>query len=380
MFQEDDFYVHLDSTSNKNFFKEGKPKIGNFITRLPEKYHLNGDWEVALSKIQYSKTWLNIQEDQNLYLDTNSRIYRLDEKLPAGSYPNIEGIVIVLNEIYARYVHQFTSEFSLPPFLEYIPHINKVRVIFGIGKEYKGFVNDNKYLYPVMSEYLAQYLGLIDDDLYQMPRFEGFEILYASDYYKTEYNVNKKQKLMVKYPIIVTPFDIPKILENLLKPEGNPNSIMNDEMVNINSENSGAEPIAEKTDEIETENKTFKLPIYVNDQSSENTSQIYQTAYAYGYKQVQVNGFLKNLNIYCDVIKPVVIGGIAAPLLRTIPLYSGDLFGDHIEYEPNTREYIPVLYKEFAHIEVDLRNDQNETILFKNGKVHITLHFRRNRN
>jgi len=387
MIQEDDFYLNLDSGCPRTLEIQKNNKIGNFVTRLPEKYILQGEWEVSLSKIQYSKTWLNIPEDQNLYLAGNIKIYRVEEKFPAGSYSNIEEIISVLNDIYARFVFHFSNEFILPPVIEYVSHMNKLKVTLGIGHESKGFVSINKYLYPVMSEYLAQYLGLMDNNGNQMPHFENLQILYKTNHIKPEYNVHNDQSNMIKYPTIITPLDLPKVFDNIMKTKPDWSNV--EQTFNKNNSNRNKSEFLKSSDNdyqkdnsndedgiIKIDSKKQTIPLYINDQPS-NSLDNFKSAFVYGYKQVQLHGFMKNINVYCDVIRPVVIGGVAAPLLRTIPLYSGDAFGDHVEYEPNTREYNPVLYKEFDHIEVDLKNDQNETIAFKTGKVYITLHFRK---
>ena len=68
------------------------------------------------------------------------------------------------------------------------------------------------------------------------------------------------------------------------------------------------------------------------------------------------------------------------PLLRSIPIPSSSQFGDYIDYEPNEREYNPIQYHEFDHIEIDIKDDEDNTIDFKFGKVYLSLHFRKIQN
>ena len=140
------------------------------------------------------------------------------------------------------------------------------------------------------------------------------------------------------------------------------------------------EPKTRTIKKVRISNKTRDNPLH-SDEPYHEPPQKWDTlewnAYINGFKQVSLNGYINNLNVYCDLLKPVAVGDVDAPLLRTIAVSSKTKFGEYIEYEPQEREYIPLLYTEFDHIEVDIKDDYDRTIDFRFGKVYLSLHFRK---
>ena len=86
---------------------------------------------------------------------------------------------------------------------------------------------------------------------------------------------------------------------------------------------------------------------------------------------------LDSLYIYTDVVEPRVVGDSLVPLLRIIPV-SGR-HGDIVSKTFDKIHYVPVLYKEFGTIEIDIRDDTGNRVPFEVGKVTVTLHFQRQR-
>ena len=111
--------------------------------------------------------------------------------------------------------------------------------------------------------------------------------------------------------------------------------------------------------------------------ADENKYNIGPELYFTGFRHVALHGYIRDLNVYCSVLKPVSVGNMDLPLLRSVPIRSDNLFGDYVDYEPHEREYNLVKYNEFDQIEIDIKDDENETIDFKFGKVYVTLHFRK---
>jgi hypothetical protein len=84
------------------------------------------------------------------------------------------------------------------------------------------------------------------------------------------------------------------------------------------------------------------------------------------------------LYIYCDLLQFTHVGDIKAPLLRVVD--SGEEAGDVVTRYYEKPRYVPVQKKSFDTIEIVIRDDLGERILFEKGKVLLTLHFRRARN
>jgi hypothetical protein len=84
------------------------------------------------------------------------------------------------------------------------------------------------------------------------------------------------------------------------------------------------------------------------------------------------------LYVYCDLLQFTYVGDIKAPLLRVVD--SGGEAGDVVTRYYERPRYIPVQKKSFDTIQIIIRDDLGEKILFESGKVLLTLHFRRTRN
>ena len=108
-----------------------------------------------------------------------------------------------------------------------------------------------------------------------------------------------------------------------------------------------------------------------------------------GYKDTQVRkdtktAFVSDINqgfyslfVYTDILEHRPVGDITAPLLRVIPVtgYQGDVITKIYE----NIQYFPIQKKQFDTIEIDIRTDMGKPVKFKNGKVLVTLHFRKRR-
>ncbi len=81
------------------------------------------------------------------------------------------------------------------------------------------------------------------------------------------------------------------------------------------------------------------------------------------------------LYVYCDLLQYTHVGDIKAPLLRVVA--SGGETGDVITRYYERPRYVPLQKKSFDTVQLVIRNDLGEKILFAGGKVLVTLHFRR---
>ena len=84
------------------------------------------------------------------------------------------------------------------------------------------------------------------------------------------------------------------------------------------------------------------------------------------------------LYIYCDLLQFTHVGDIKAPLLRVV--YSGGEMNDVVTRYYERPRYIPLQKKNFDCVQIIIRDDLGEKIQFENGKVLLTLHFRRAQN
>lgn len=91
--------------------------------------------------------------------------------------------------------------------------------------------------------------------------------------------------------------------------------------------------------------------------------------------QPDMSGGMTSIYIYTDIVEHQHVGDIMAPLLRIIPL---DREAAPTVYKVfDVPYYLPVSRNRIDTIEIDLRSDFGEQILFELGKVVAKLHFKR---
>lgn len=507
MTHPDNFYIHLNSDVARSSPLQYSNSIGNFVTILSQRYQLQGEYEVALSRIHYTKSWFNIEKDQTLYLieQYTDNVHVIPEVFPSGNYNSIEEIISTLNKLYSDYIEQLRwseGNFEQSPVFEYNPSSNKIRIKLGIHNE--------QYLFAQIDHYLANFLGLTDYNDSQWPissdndgiifSYKNFtkKILNSSEYQKllesrlslsysppveqplamsiaentesiniqqTNNSVNpQSSSTKLDNPIITpitttnsvttqsavtppssilttaantntttlqspssnNPIETPIITAVTTQSSVTPPSSILTTTVNITSTTSqspspsrnnpietpiittnpvtttttttnqsrpsvivSSTPFSNKRKSNDTKNVKTKNVRIQSKKSNSNEPQSDQSlqprnlismdenAYVYGFKSVALSGYINNLNIYCNLLKPVAVGNFEVPLLRTIGVETNSKFGQFLQYEPQEREYIRVLYTEFDHIEIDVKDDYDRTIDFKFGKVYLSLHFRK---
>ena len=78
--------------------------------------------------------------------------------------------------------------------------------------------------------------------------------------------------------------------------------------------------------------------------------------------------------MYCSICEPQIVGDGYVPLLRTVFL-SGK-HGEMINNIFDSPHYVSVNTDIIDTIEINIKNDLNENVSFKTGKVICKLHFR----
>lgn len=106
------FYVWLPSNSSIDVFPSNT--LAEFRVHLPQSIQLTGDWEVALTEIQYPHSWNNVRE---IHLQNHFYVGKIDEMptvctLPAGHYSSLKSIIDKLNGIIKATKFKDKVEFS----------------------------------------------------------------------------------------------------------------------------------------------------------------------------------------------------------------------------------------------------------------------------
>ena len=95
-----------------------------------------------------------------------------------------------------------------------------------------------------------------------------------------------------------------------------------------------------------------------------------------GTRTTDINGGIRALYIYCDVLENVTVGDTLAPLLRIVDATAGRR-GENVHQSFDPPRYMPVRKKRFDTIEMLIKDEYGEDIAFEGGKSVVTLHFRR---
>ncbi|GFX24769.1 uncharacterized transposon-derived protein F54H12.3 [Trichonephila clavipes] len=75
--------------------------------------------------------------------------------------------------------------------------------------------------------------------------------------------------------------------------------------------------------------------------------------------------------VYSDIVRPVVVGHVKAPLLRVVRIS-----GDVVSAQCDRPHYVPVIRQNFHTIEIEIRLNSGDLLPFERGKVIVVLHFR----
>ena len=96
------FYLTLPSNSSMDTFPENT--LTQYVTKLPDRFDLLGEWEVGLSEIQYPISWYNVSKE-----DVQLEMYHVDSSMsssnaalhdispPPGHYDSPDALVKQIN-------------------------------------------------------------------------------------------------------------------------------------------------------------------------------------------------------------------------------------------------------------------------------------------
>ena len=160
----DNFYVFLTSNVPDNKGSQHRNKLSDFVTHLPERINLDDGYEVALSDIGYTKSWLNIDKPQIIELAV------IDSKapqnfylnLPAGNYQTADGLRKTINKLINERGNVTDSWIRNPPKIAVNEKTKKFQIGFGNTHTDK---DGNWYvIHMFLSEKLCQMLGFVTKD------------------------------------------------------------------------------------------------------------------------------------------------------------------------------------------------------------------------
>jgi hypothetical protein len=149
------FYITLPSDSSANYYPDNT--IARFVTKLPERIRLEGEYEVALAEIIYPHTWYNVDNEDEKYWVATLGVGRNRMQtvyLPSGYYESGSDIATVLNREFSPLVQDVKVEFSYSESIDRFSLSVQARgsQIFGMSEDlqrYMGFDLSTISLDPV---------------------------------------------------------------------------------------------------------------------------------------------------------------------------------------------------------------------------------------
>jgi len=78
--------------------------------------------------------------------------------------------------------------------------------------------------------------------------------------------------------------------------------------------------------------------------------------------------------VYSDIVLPQVVGNVQSSVLRFVPLDGKP--GHLIVHRFETPDYLPLARGNISKIDIEIRTDHGEPIVFQYGKIMCKLHFR----
>lgn len=92
-------------------------------------------------------------------------------------------------------------------------------------------------------------------------------------------------------------------------------------------------------------------------------------------RAMDINAGVHSLFVYCDIVKPTIVGDSYSQILRTVQVPKVE-FGETVQKIYDRIHYYPLNSKEFQTIEIDIKDDTGKTIRFEEGRVIVVLHFK----
>jgi hypothetical protein len=311
--------------------------ISSFRVKLPQGIIFSGEWEVALTEIQYPISWNTVKENDGqvtIYYSHNGISIPIEIKINSGYYDNIEELLRAIKHAINREGELLVRRLYRADFAMY--RLTKLKV--NDNDKYKAFVTQGVNYAEMLErpEIIPNPSGGNSNDTLL----------------KLAKNLAKSEKLTRHPPKTNMLDDILKItyIENIKR-------------VHVNW-------VSEKSIKGITFSRSLQFMLgFPNSYSFKVGSNIAKF-------NPDISGSVSSFFVYSNIVQPQIVGNSSRQLLRTIPIRRGSL-GSTVHKEFTISNYVGLLSRGFDTIEIEIRNDFGELIDFQFGKVIVKLHFRK---
>ena len=368
----------------------------NFTTRLPQKIHLNGNWEVGLVEIIYPHSWKNIG-------GYTGKISDLGETI---GHPN--SFIIWLHNKF--WINCLISPYYYSSLKKLIPVME-----VAVGKAVE--IQKDRIYAESITEVAAR-LKTVDDFDEQIKNLNKSITTLEVDIAEVEEEEEAMQPKVDDEATNTDEENIEELEEEAMQPQ-----VDDDRLEKLKAELEQLRNTLQQTekdriigraklDEWQTISKSLQDLIHtirrdvLFQRINRRFSIVFKNAvtkldlsahlaYMLGFKNEGVDnlalterinlapyppdlrsGFYA-LYVYCSLVENQIVGDRRVPLLRAVHVE-----GEHGEIREkifHSPHYVPVIGSEFETIEIDIKDDTNKSVQFDFGKVVVKLHFRRRR-
>jgi hypothetical protein len=359
-----EFFVTLPSNTQ---FPGNTPS--NFKVRLPQKITLDGKWEVALTEIMYPHSWNNVTgktqqpfEEESSTMNPNSLFLRIHDVLFIHAlvepmhYGSAEDLV---NAMKAGLEHAMT--FSKDNMIvraklhnqHYEDEINKVHL------QIQELHDMEKQAITLVQQEILNGDGSKEFEEQKNKKIQMLRKYYAGKYATGQRQVEIHREQLEEWKLKVKQFE-------------NRGTLTND--VQFNYDKTHHKVNIKLNTEMVTGLKLSPPLAYMLGYEGQST--LNQPVNKAKYPPDLRAGFYA-LYVYCNLAENQFVGSYRVPLLRTVHVAGNH--GEILEKIFQSPHYVPVVGSEFETIEIDIKDDQNQSVKFGFGKVVVKLHFRKKR-
>lgn len=354
-----EFFITLPSNT-----KFDGNKTSNFKVRLPQKIILDGTWEVALTEIMYPHSWKNVS-------GYDGYVSQLDTTMHQNSF-----FVWVYDNIFIHAVVVPNHYGSIKKLLSSMEHsIQTVMMKHDMGSN--AGVGRRSQLIDEISKVEAKL-----DQLNQQ-----LETTLAGIDEEDDQKEEKQRLIRQHYENRRSSW------QTMLEAKKETLVDWNKKLETIQGKGKLGKLLADSVKFI-YDDVQQKVTIQIDQQIATGLKLSSSLAYVLGYNdgsepisfsnKDNIAAYVPDLRagfyalyVYCTLVENQIVGDHRVPLLRTVHVE-----GEHGEIREKifpSPHYVAVAGSEFETIEIDIKDDRNNSVDFDFGKVIVKLHFRKRR-
>lgn len=301
------FYLTLPSNV-RSLHTSSDNTVANYITPLSQNLSLKGNWEVAITEIYYTKSWLTIEESPiKMLIIQKQSVFD-----PSASDFAVKAMA------YQKNLQNELSKYQT---------INRDITIENIGTDpfhyitLQGKSADSKDLKLEPSNYKEEkdFIKMINDKLAKQVNLKVFPKVKLNEFTRTiRIDAGYSTKNRKVFPLF---------------------SKQVQEMMGI----------------------SYYFEYLDGNPEHEIQGQLARVDYIKGNRPLDLSQQRHMIYVYSDIVAPSLVGDSFVPLLRVVEIPQEKAFGDTVTFRYQELQYHRLITKDFNTVEIDFRFDTGET-------------------